>query len=264
VRAGEFWTERTVAWYRRAVARSDYAAAILRALAPALAECRTALDVGAGCGALALPLAGRMRRVTALEPAPAMARALREDAAGRRLANVAVVEAAWGEAPLAPHDLVLCAHVGELLRPAATFLRTVSSAARRWVALVRDAAPEPGEARDKFFFGELYPRLLGRPYATGCPDPMETVERLRALGITPDVTPIRYDSGQPFDDLDEACDFWEAYLGLAPGADRRFLQDFLGNRLVRDGEGWLAPYPKRALVIAWRVGGLPPRRGPMR
>jgi hypothetical protein len=154
--------------------------------------------------------------------------------------------------------------VGELLRPAATFLRTVSSAARRWVALVRDAAPEPGEARDKFFFGELYPRLLGRPYATGCPDPMETVERLRALGITPDVTPIRYDSGQPFDDLDEACDFWEAYLGLAPGADRRFLQDFLGNRLVRDGEGWLAPYPKRALVIAWRVGGLPPRRGPMR
>jgi hypothetical protein len=24
---------------------------------------------------------------------------------------------------------------------------------------------------------------------------------------------------------------------------------------VRDGSGWLAPYPKRALVIAWRVDG---------
>jgi hypothetical protein len=129
----------------------------------------------------------------------------------------------------------------------------VSGAARRWVGLVRDAAPEPGEVRDKFFFGELYPRLLGRPYATGCPDPMETVERLHALDITPEVTPIRYDSGQPFGDLDEACDFWEEYLGLAPRAERRFLRDFLADRLVRDDGGWLAPYPKRALVIAWRV-----------
>jgi hypothetical protein len=123
------------------------------------------------------------------------------------------------------------------------------------VGLVRDAAPEPGEVRDKFFFGELYPRLLGRPYATGCPDPMETVERLHALGVTPDVTPIRYDSGQPFDDLDEACDFWEAYLCLSPGAQRPFLRGFLAERLVRDGSGWLAPYSKRALVIAWRVAG---------
>jgi Methyltransferase domain len=253
VRAGEFWTERMVAWYRRAIARSDYAAAVLRTLDPALAECASALDVGAGCGALALPLAGRVRHVTALEPAPAMAKALREEAAGRGLANVEVVEAAWGEVPLGLHDLVLCAHVGKLLRPAAPFLREVSRAARRWVALVRDALPEPGEVRDKFFFGELYPRLLGRPYETGCPDPMETVERLHTLGIAPDVTPIRYRSDQPFDDLDEACDFWEAYLGLASGAERRFLRDFLANRLVRDGGGWLAPYPKRALVIAWRV-----------
>jgi hypothetical protein len=244
-----------VAWYRRAVARSDYAATVLHALAPALAECASALDVGAGCGALALPLAGRLRRVTALEPAPAMAKALRDEAASRGLANVEIVEAAWGEVPLAPPDLVLCAHVGELLRPAAAFLQEVSDAARRWVALVRDAAPEPGEVRDKFFFGELYPRLLGRPYTTGCPDPMETVQRLHALGVKPDVTPIRYDSGQPFDDLDEACDFWEAYLGLSPATERRFLRDFLAGRLVRDGGGWLAPYPKRALVIAWRVDG---------
>jgi hypothetical protein len=122
------------------------------------------------------------------------------------------------------------------------------------VALVRDAAPEPGEVRDKFFFGELYPRLLGRPYETECPDPMDTVGHLGVLGITPDVTPIHYNSGQPLDDLEEACDFWEDYLGLAPGTQRPFLRDFLAERLVKDGGGWLAPYAKRALVIAWRVG----------
>jgi hypothetical protein len=252
-RAGEFWTERKVAWYRRAIERSDYAEAVLAAIDEILADSASALDVGAGCGALTLPLAGRLRHVTALEPAPAMAKALREAATARGLTNVEVVEAAWGEVPVGPHDLVLCAHVGELLRPAAAFLREVSGAARRWVVLIRDAAPEPGEVRDKFFFGELYPRLVGRPYETRCPDPMETVESLRGLGMAPDVRAIGYRSDQPFDDLEEACGFWEEYLGLAPGAERPFLRDFLAARLVREDGGWVAPYAKRALIIAWRV-----------
>ena len=42
-------------------------------VAELLVECRTALDVGAGFGALALPLARRLLRVTAIEPAAAIA-----------------------------------------------------------------------------------------------------------------------------------------------------------------------------------------------
>ncbi|MDO8478751.1 MAG: hypothetical protein Q7W02_21640, partial [Candidatus Rokubacteria bacterium] len=76
----EFWTERTVAWYERANERSDYAARVLGALGPALVGCRDALDVGAGFGALALPLAQRLEAVTALEPSAAMAGALRAGA----------------------------------------------------------------------------------------------------------------------------------------------------------------------------------------
>ncbi|HZY31796.1 MAG TPA: hypothetical protein VFF86_09170 [Candidatus Methylomirabilis sp.] len=37
-RAGEFWTERKVAWYQRALERSDYAKKILGVLSPLLAE----------------------------------------------------------------------------------------------------------------------------------------------------------------------------------------------------------------------------------
>ncbi|MBI2544240.1 MAG: hypothetical protein HYW16_03325 [Candidatus Rokubacteria bacterium] len=77
MQSGEFWTERKVAWYRRALRRSDFAPKVLGAIAPLVEECETALDVGAGCGALAIPLARRLRRVTALEPAPAMAKAPR-------------------------------------------------------------------------------------------------------------------------------------------------------------------------------------------
>lgn len=249
-RAGEFWTERKVAWYRRALERSDYAEKIVDVLAPLLPECESALDVGAGCGALTLPLAERLRQVTALEPAPAMAKALRERAQARGLKNIEVIEAEWGDVPVALHDLVLCAHVGELLHADAPFLREASSVARRGVALVRDA----GQERDKFFFRELYPLWLGRPYVPGC-DHEETVERLARLGATPTVTFVSYRSDQPFDDLEEACDFWEEYLGLGGEPFRRFLRAFLSERLVPEGQGWVAPYAKHAAVIWWRVDG---------
>ena len=251
-RAAAFWTERKVAWYQRALARSDYAEKVLDTIAPLLAECETALDVGAGCGALALPLARRLRRVSAIEPAPMMAKALREQAKALGLGNLDVIEGAWGEAPVAPHDLVLCAHVGELLQRGASFPAEASSLARRGVALVRDA----GKERDKFFFRELYPKLLGRLYAPGC-DHEETVESLARFGASPIVNVVSYRSDQPFTDLEEACDFWQEYLGVEGGQARDFLRGFLRARLIRVGPDLIAPYPKQAAVIWWRVPAPP-------
>jgi hypothetical protein len=43
------------------------------------------------------------------------------------------------------------------------------------------------------------------------------------------------------------------YMDLTGEAPRHFLHDFLGERLQRDGEGWLAPFTKRASVIRWRL-----------
>ena len=247
-RRGIPWTERTAAWYRRAAERGDYAARVLEAVGPRLDACRTALDVGAGCGALAIPLARRGLAVTALEPSPAMARELRRWAGAAGLRRVAVVEAAWGEVPVSAHDLVLCAHVGNLLRPDSDFLREVGRVARRLVVLVRDVTAAPG--RDKFFYRELYPILLGRPY-TGGGEADDTVSALRALGIRPKVTEIEYRSDQPFDDLAEACDFWMTYLGLSDGSARTYLAGFLRERLVRCDGGWIAPFRKTAAVITW-------------
>ena len=213
-----------------------------------LGGCRTALDVGAGFGALALPLARRLEAVTAMEPSAPMAAALRRAAARAGLADVRVIEAAWGQAPVAPHDLVLCAHVGPLLGRGSAFLAEVRAVARRAVLLVRDA---PG-GDDKFFFGELYPVLLGRPYGRSSNE-RDTVEAVRALGVEPTVVAIEYASDQPFASLDDACDFWMTYMGLEDAEPRAFLRAFLERRLQREGEEWIAPFRKRAHVIAWRA-----------
>ncbi len=247
-RAGDFWTEKKVTWYQRALERSDYAEKVLGALAPILPDCETTLDVGAGCGALTLPLAERLRHVTAVEPSPAMAAALRAAVARSALSNVDVVQTGWGEAPVGMYDLVLCAHVGPLLTPRAAFLRDVSAHARRWVALVRDL----GQPRDKFWFTELYPLLLGRPYEARGED-RDLGEGLADLPSPPIIETVHYRSDQPFTDLEDACDFFQEYLGVDGRAPRAVLRDFLAARLVRDGTGWLAPYTKQAAVIYWRT-----------
>ena len=243
---GEVWTERTVAWYERANARSDYAARVFAAATDLLAPCRSALDVGAGFGALTLPLAHRLQRVTAVEPSPSMAAALRNAASRQSLDNVRVIEAAWGDVAVSPHDLVVCAHVGPLLRPGSKFLSEVGRIARRGVLLVSDTSG----GDDKFFFSELYPRLLGRPYERCCQDE-EMLVSLRTIGITPMVTTIEYRSDQPLESLDEAGDFWMTYLGLESAETRSWLRGFLAERLSREGAGWLAPFRKRAVVIKW-------------
>ena len=213
-----------------------------------LEGCRTALDVGAGFGALALPLARRLDAVTAMEPSGPMAAALRRAAVRAAARNLRVIEAAWGRAPVARHDLVLCAHVGPLLGRGSAFLSEVQAVATRAVLLVRDA---PG-GDDKFFFRELYPVLLGRAYGRSS-DERDTVEAVRALGVEPAVVAIEYASDQPFASLEDACDFWMTYMGLEGAEPRAFLRAFLEPRLQRQGEEWIAPFRKRAHVIAWRV-----------
>jgi SAM-dependent methyltransferase len=243
-----FWTPRRVEWYRRANARSDYAARVLAVVDDLIAHSASVLDVGAGFGALAIPLAGRGLRVTAVEPARAMAAALRDDARALALPNVTVVEAAWSAVEVAPHDVVLCAHVGSLLAHDAPFLRAGSALARQGVVLVRDA---PG-GDDKFFFRELYPRLRGERYERDN-DFDAMLGALRRLGVHPAVTTIDYDSDQPFASLEEACDFWMDYMHLEGDAPRAFLRAFLRERLRRDGAGWIARFRKRAAVVRWDV-----------
>ena len=53
------------------------------------------LDVGAGAGRFALPIARSAREVIALDPSPGMLAALREIAVEHQVANVRTIEARW-------------------------------------------------------------------------------------------------------------------------------------------------------------------------
>jgi SAM-dependent methyltransferase len=149
---------------------------LLPVIAP-LARGGSVIDVGAGVGRYALPLAALARTVVAVEPSPAMRQHLTARIAERGLTNVVVVGAPFETADLAPADFVLCAHVVHFVEDAPAFIRRADGLARRAVAfairhdplqgpLLRLWAkyrsdPPPRQAA----FSDLYNLLLAMGYA---------------------------------------------------------------------------------------------------
>ena len=101
------------------------------------------LDIGAGAGRYALPLALAVREVLALEPSPAMVANLRAGMAAHAIDNVTIIEARWppdGDPPTA--EVALIAHVGYDVEPILPFLDAMERAAtERCVAVLMDRAP---------------------------------------------------------------------------------------------------------------------------
>ncbi|MDI9395565.1 MAG: class I SAM-dependent methyltransferase [Euryarchaeota archaeon] len=72
------------------------------------------LDIASGPGAITVPFAERVERVTAVEPAERMAAALMSYAEGRNLDNIDLIPQTWQDVDTAAYaknyDLVICCH----------------------------------------------------------------------------------------------------------------------------------------------------------
>ena len=97
-----YWDRRAPTFARSTRTRVDD---FLAVVAPYTSPRKTLIDVGAGAGRHALPLAERLEWVTAVEPSEGM----RAQIPPRD--NMTVIASTWEEAEVAPADLIICAHV---------------------------------------------------------------------------------------------------------------------------------------------------------
>jgi SAM-dependent methyltransferase len=103
----------------------------------------TWLDIGAGAGRSALPLARSVLEVVALDPSPSMLGGLRAGMAEHDVSNIRVVEGRWPDdaAGLAA-DVALIAHVGYDVEAIGPFLDAMEGAAGRLcVAVLMERSP---------------------------------------------------------------------------------------------------------------------------
>ncbi len=247
-REAAYWTPRRARLFNLALQSSNFPAQAVKALAPALAGCTTILDVGAGVGALTVLLAKQGYQVTALEPKAAMLQELQESLVRNRLDNVTCLQATWDPRVATPHDVILVANVAPIFDDLVPFLTEAEPLARQTMALVQNVGP----GSEKFYYGELYPHLLGRPYP-GRADYLRTLTLLHSVGIYANTQIISYRFDQPFDSFLDAVQFWKELMRLETADQERRLIAFLEGRLERVGDRWIAPMRRRSAVVWWRV-----------
>ena len=162
---------------------------VLGALLELVRPGETWLDVGAGAGRYALPLARALARsggsVVALDPSASMLGALREIAEEHGIANVRTVEARWPtpDPRTLASDVVLIAHVGYDVEAIGPFVDGLEAAAGRLcVAVLMEQAP--ASAADPF-----WPRVHGEARVP-LPALPSFVELLESAGRTPTVTRV--------------------------------------------------------------------------
>lgn len=206
----------------------------------------TVLDVGAGAGRYAVPLAGLARAVVAVEPSPAMRRHLvaRVDAAGA--SNVTVVGAAWPDAEVDTADVTLCAHVVYGVREIRPFLRALDERTRRLCLIAIRVEQHPGMI-------ELA-RLVLDEERVRQPALIDLYNALAALDIAADVQIGPVSSGFRFADHADAAAHYADRLRIpADDAAMERLHAALVAHLIQGRDGrwrWPGPLPRNA-IVSW-------------
>ena len=212
------------------------------------------LDIGAGAGRYALPLALRVREVVAVEPSGSMRRALRTGLDEHGIHNVRVVAGAWPDAleelgPLPAVDIALIAHVAYDIEAIGAFLDAMEAATRdRCVALLTDRSP--ASVADPF-----WPLVHGEE-RVALPALPELVALLGARGRTVEVASLER-SPRTFDSVPALTAFLRRQLFVAEGGEkdvhfRAILPEHIARR--EDGGWTLAERPTGSLgLVRWSV-----------
>ena len=211
------------------------------------------LDIGAGAGRYALPLALHVREVVAVEPSDGMRAALEELAIEHGIGNVRSVADRWppmvaGPAAGIRADAALIAHLGYDIEAIGPFLDAMEAAASRLcVAILMER--QPSSIADPF-----WPPIHGEE-RVALPALPEFLELLRVRGSEPTV--LRFPRPpRTADSVEELHGFVRRHLWLTPGGakDRR-LEALVREVAERPDGRWALPQPRVEIgLVRWSPG----------
>lgn len=207
----------------------------------------TLLDVGAGSGKWAVPLAPYAKRVTAVEPSPSMRARLQAHLAEKQIDNVTIVPEPWPCAASA-HDVSLCSHSMYGFDDFERFVRSIEAVTRHTCVWLLRAPPLDG------IMADAARRVLGHPYDSV--NFQIAFNALMQMGIFPNVLMEDPRTWDPWTHESVADALTEVKRKLRLYDDTThdaFLEDLLERRLIRQDGRYVWPCGTHAALVYWRV-----------
>lgn len=217
-------------------AMSEYDDRVQRTIAslPLSRESRV-LDIGAGPGVLALPIAPLVRGVTAVEPGAGMVEVLQRHAERDGTRNIACVQKTWEDIDPAldldpPYDIVIASLSLTMhdIRDALQKMDAVSSGSVHLFWFVDMPFWEK-------MYADLFPPLHGTPYYSG-PKADCLFGVLYQMGIYPDVTMLPLSKEYRFGSREEMLAFFAKRFGASSPEQVQIVDDYV-TPLIRSRGG---------------------------
>jgi len=236
-----YWDKRAPSFARNA-SRSDYAGKFLRFVD--IKPHWTVLDVGCAAGTLAIPLAERVKKITALDISGNMLALLRDRCIKLGITNIHTVHAGWEDdwdkLGIGVHDVAVASRslITDDFRDSIVKL---NRAARRRVYLSTIVGDGP---HDRRIF-----EALGRDLNPG-PDYICLNNLLYQMGIHANVNFVAYQECNSYESHEDAFKIVKCRFEEMSPEEEEILRAYLKDYLVyRDGK-WVMAYRRK---ICWAV-----------
>lgn len=211
------------------------------------------LDIGAGGGRYALPLALAVREVIAVDPSQGMLGVLREGMAEHGIENVRVVEGRWPAAadPSLVADVAFIAHVGYDVEQIGPFLDAMERSTRR-LCVAMLFWRRPTWAMDR-----LWPAVHGVERAL-LPAMREMVTLLMARGRPVSIRLVETPAAT-YESVESVIGLARHQTWVRPGseADRRLEAAIRARLTERDGRFAFEWSPSHLALVTWQPGAEP-------
>jgi SAM-dependent methyltransferase len=210
----------------------------------------TWLDIGAGGGRLALPIALLAKEVIAVEPSEGMLAVLREGMAEHGISNVRIVHDRWPVDPPPSADVALISGVGNDVEDIGPFIEAMEASARR-ICVIVSWFRSPRAVADS-----LWQEIYGEPRET-LPALPEFLALLLARRAVFEVR-LAERPAISYPGIEEAHAFLRRQLWLKDGSDRdQRLARILAERLSeRDGRFAVSWEPITLGIVTWSTAAL--------
>jgi cyclopropane fatty-acyl-phospholipid synthase-like methyltransferase len=211
------------------------------------------LDIGAGPGTLAIPLAKRVAHVTVVEPAEGMLSVLREKMAEEDVDNIEIVQKRWEDVSVAddldpPYDVVI-ASFSLGMPDIRTAIEKMIDACNGRIYLYHFA----GETHWDRDCRDLWPRLHGKEYTPG-PKSNVLYNVLYSMGIYPHVRTFSLRHSQRFASMEEAMNHFRHQYQISTAEQEAIVREHLARVLKEENGNLVLPASSVRVKIWWETG----------
>jgi SAM-dependent methyltransferase len=213
----------------------------------------TVLDVGAGTGRLAIPIAKRVKSVTAIDQSKGMLACLQENMEKEGITNITCVNKRWEDVEVGmdiePHDVVMACHSLGMLDIQEAVAK-MDAASKRYVYILSSAGRGMGDGEEEGLWKAIFGERGHRARGWGS-DYMFFCNLLHDMKIYANVDIRDAESEQRYESLDDAVTKWKEMRDI-PAEKEDVLREHLSRILVEDdGTGTLCLKRKSKSATIW-------------